>query len=862
MTTDETLQYANDDFRSTDRSRKIDDLIAVGLFCLISFVYFTPLILAKAALFYFDITEINYAYRHYFAENLKAGRIDFWCHQLYNGLPLFAESQAGYFHPLKFVLYPWMSTWAALGYDMVASLALTGLGTYVWLRRHAHPAGALAGALISVFGGFTWAHFVHTSMVNALAAVPWIIWGIERSWRTGRFGGSAVAAFALATQVLAGHLQDALMSIQLVGVMTFFAVIVKRDAASRKRAIVHALAAVGFGVAIAAVQWIPSYDLLKRTPRTEGLTWQEQTFGSWHPQLLPTLFVREAYGTRARDTDWMDGFYPYHEMNAYLGATALLFALIGARRWRDPWVGLWVFVAFVAAVFMLGRFTFVMDFWHRVPILGSSRIPVRYHLWATFSVAALASQGTDMVVRGREKLSLKQPLAILGILMVLAGAIFAWGMIPWWTEANRWTAEYHQERNRWLTAELVRSGIRSVVLFAVGLVVLRVAMRSKSMTWRTIGAFFMAVLIGVDLVSVHWSEMPTVDPSFWTASPPAVGVVSSDPKASRIMGVARFSAGEPGYASKPTDFFPPRDALGWSLPLAYGLESNIGETPFRPARLIRLTDLSGRESWRFSIEGVTHIVSAQQLNPSMKPVQAGTAFVYRLPDPEPRFHWAREVRFVTDDAAAEAAMRSLGARNAGEVVVVESSESSIPQGDGPGEDLTSGIRVISYGGDRIILDLEALDASWLRIGVSFDRGWRAWIDGAEIAVHPAQLAYMAVRVPAGRHQVELHYLPVHFRLGGCITLGAILLLAVIVVSGRTIGRMTPQRTQPEIEMQSTTDSTPSALSPSVLTLIAVALLAFSTVAIGAGGSPELSSRWADSWHRFTWGAGIEAMNRK
>ena len=79
------------------------------------------------------------------------------------------------------------------------------------------------------------------------------------------------------------------------------------------------VALVVLGVLCSAVQWVPSKELLDRSPRAGGLSYEELTYGSWHPELIPTLVMREAYGTRARDTDWMDGFYPYHEMNAYLG---------------------------------------------------------------------------------------------------------------------------------------------------------------------------------------------------------------------------------------------------------------------------------------------------------------------------------------------------------------------------------------------------------------------------------------------------------------------------------------------------------------------------------------------------------------
>ena len=77
---------------------------------------------------------------------LKAGRFSRWCPGLYCGLPLYSESQAGYLHPLKYLLYPWLATWQAFNLDTVLSVWLTGLGTYGWLRRHVGPAGALTGA--------------------------------------------------------------------------------------------------------------------------------------------------------------------------------------------------------------------------------------------------------------------------------------------------------------------------------------------------------------------------------------------------------------------------------------------------------------------------------------------------------------------------------------------------------------------------------------------------------------------------------------------------------------------------------------------------------------------------------------------
>ena len=175
-------------------------------------VFFRDAVFLGKSLFYFDITEINYPYRDFLANELKAGRFSRWHPGINNGLPLFAESQAGYLHPLKYLLYPWMATWRAFNLDTILSVWLTGLATYGWLRRHVGPAGALTGAALFGLSGFVWAHLIHTSMTNALISVPLAFWGLEVAWDGGRLRGVALGALALACQVFAGHLQDTILT--------------------------------------------------------------------------------------------------------------------------------------------------------------------------------------------------------------------------------------------------------------------------------------------------------------------------------------------------------------------------------------------------------------------------------------------------------------------------------------------------------------------------------------------------------------------------------------------------------------------------------------------------------------------------
>ena len=285
----------------------------------------------------------------------------------------------------------------------------------------------------------------------------------------GTVARGVLGGLALACQVFAGHLQDALFTIVLVGAVWTLS---RGHRAQLARSVRVRWGWPRFwsslGVLVSAVQWVPSKELLDRSPRAGGLSWEELIYGSWHPELLPTLVVREAYGTRARDTDWMDGFYPYHEMNAYMGLIAMALAVVGAGgpSARDRWSSFWVILVGVGAILMLGKFTFLFDFAHRIPVLGSSREPVRFHLWVALGVAALAAVGVERLGRPGA-VSLRGGLMLAALLIVLSIPIMIYIYHPVWTQPNEWPSAYHQEKYRWLGRELILATARTTILAAV-----------------------------------------------------------------------------------------------------------------------------------------------------------------------------------------------------------------------------------------------------------------------------------------------------------------------------------------------------------------------------------------------------------
>ena len=822
------------------------DLVALLVWTLAIAAFFWDVVGLRRALFYFDITEINYPYRAFFAEELKAGRFSRWFPGLYCGLPLFSESQAGYLHPFKYLLYPWLATWQALNLDTVLSIWLAGAGTYLWLRRHVGPSGALTGAAVFGLSGFTWGHLIHTSMINAMASVPFVIWGLEWSWESGRWRGAVLGGLALACQVFAGHLQDALLMVVLVVLYGLYRAATERAWKARFIALGMAVVLVVVGVLVSAVQWVPSKELLDRSPRAGGLPWGELVFGSWGPELLPTLVVREAYGTRARDTDWLDGFYPYHEMNTYMGLIAMALAVVGAGGMarRDRWVNFWVVLVGIGAVLMLGKFTFLFDRANQIPVLGSSREPVRFHLWVALGVAALAAVGVERLGRPGA-VSLRGGLILGGVLVILSIPIMIYIYNPVWNEPKRWTSPYHLERYRWLGRELVTAAARTGILVGLAALIARSAARSTRPARRSRWAALLPLLVMADLLGAHWRDVPTIEPRYWTEEPESARRLKADPRLIRIFAKGDKHSGEPGYASEeePIDFLTVRDPLDWSLPPVWHVPTSRGNTPMISRRLEVYAGLTDNFPWRHDLESDTHIVTGRNVKLAYRHLPSepvGTAFIHRNGGALPRARLVGNPVYADDlQKAAESVFR-LGDKLRNRVVV-EDPTRPLPDG----ATVSGTARIVEDLPEKVVIDTDAAMPSYLVLSDTFDPGWSASLDNRPVPIRPAYLAFRAVYLPEGSHTVVFTYRPAGFVMGlaltGCgIVLGLVLWLL--------------PRLSPKLASEHTLLGWPSWWRTGWFVALG-AIVLVSSVTIGPGWRIALHGRWRDSVHTHTWGAG-------
>ena len=336
---------------------------------------------------------------------------------------------------------------------------------------------------------------------------------------------------------------------------------------------------------------------------------------------------------------------------------------------------------------------------------------------------------------------------------------------PVFTDAWRWHTPYHLDRYRWLGQELAVAVIRGIALILATWYVASMAIRSRRVERRRLLAAVLPVLTIADLLAAHWSDSPTVPPSYWTYPPESVRVLKSDPGLIRLFGEMARSAAEPGYASQPVDFFPARDTLAYNLAPAWGLSSSGVLTPIIPRRSDRYDAAAMRAGVRFEVEGVTHLLSGSPGDAGSPgafgpPVHAGTASIFRNKSALPRARLMGRPVYADDEDGAVAALVRLGRAARDRPVIEDPTRPLSPDA------AASGTATIAIDlPEHIEIDTNSAGPSYLILADTFDPGWSATIDGLPATIRPAYIAFRAVFVPAGHHRVVFRYSPPGFVAG-------------------------------------------------------------------------------------------------
>ena len=106
---------------------------------------------------------------------------------------------------------------------------------------------------------------------------------------------------------------------------------------------------------------------------------------------------------------------------------------------------------------------------------------------------------------------------------------------------------------------------------------------------------------------------------------------------------------------------------------------------------------------------------------------------------------------------------------------------------------TNGPGRVTLRGDTVHAEMDG--DGWIVVTNSAWKGWRAYVDGKRVALQRANVAFLGIHVPKGRHTIRLVYWPESFVIGRAITFATLLAIIVFTLWRRRTSSRRPPYSQ-------------------------------------------------------------------
>lgn len=718
-------------------------------------------------------------------DQLQQGIWPFW--NPYNGMgaPLLANYQLALYYPPGWPLYALQAlggtAWMAWGHTfiLVAHLAWAGYGTARLVKKLGLSALAqVVSGLAFSMSAFLIARAGFFSMVWSASWLPWALATVEQiAGETNlhhRWKSIAWLGLISGMQLLSGHAQITWYSLVFTGCWALVAGFSRGGWKNLLRTAGFSALGLVIGVCIAAIQLIPTFELLQQSQRASAVSLEFAMTYSFWPWRLLTFIAPSFFGNPAYGDYW--GYASYWEDAVYLGLLPFLAALstiglLTARKAEKDSgkllhgriILLWL-MSLIGVLLAFGKNTPVFPFFYQhIPTFNMFQAPARYMLWPVFSLSILAAVGIDGWSRPAGQKLRRMRHVSFSIVAGMVGVGSAYLLVPG------------------IKASFIYS---LLVAGLLGLLTCNLAMRkplehdpTACNRWNWI----VAVFVGVDLFIAGWGQNPSSQANFYAGE--QLGRqeqlilnerIYIDEQSEYRLKFSRFLRFE-DY--RPVETWANMRTLNIpNLNILNGTASANNFDPLRPARydewMIYLSDLqeSQRLPWlnRMSVTLVEKAISEDGRDVRMEAIEGSTRFAFyscAIPAENSIEAWAKTINIV---------------RNNSPQIVVEgetglSADCNLLN--------TDKISILFEQADRIVVAVDAVSNGWLYMADTWYPGWQADVDGMMVGVVRANYAFRAVPVEAGRHTVVIKYQPAWKVPAVVVSLLGILFCAILFWMG-------------------------------------------------------------------------------
>ncbi len=714
--------------------------------------------------------------------SLSRGEIPWWNPYLGLGIPGVAI-QSTVFEPVALVLGRVFAPPMVSNLKGVITLVVAGWGMVLFARALgvSRSAAVFAGVAFA-FSGWTIAWLGRTNTLVEMW-MPWLFWAAERLLAGGGARFVAAAALFVGAAGMGGHPQTAVHVLVSLAVYALWRGFRAGPTPIAARRLALLAAAVALGLAVAAVQLVPTAGLIRDAEipmqgraRTEPAPNAAAAVvygvrGDWTiiGRDLPTALMAVSplyFGTPAHSTYWFRG-YNMMEMMVYAGLVPLFFAAYAGGRRRDvPRVGFWLVLALGAlgVAYALPVFNLV----NYAPVIGLANNG-RLRLLFRFALVVAAALGYDRFLADQRDGRARWGAWLGGFAIVVLATpvVMRLGM---------------QAIGGYRLPSLSAAAWAQVgVVVVLGGLAAAAALRAR----RAMGAGAFRTAVIVLAFADMWWHFGDFNPPIPTAhvypETPVVRLLHGDPSLFRVT------------ATLPDRFMPPDAKLPYRLfdvdlfevlnlkrytqlqrtvnGFASGPDNTIRTFRFDPARHGPLLNLMN----------VKYVLAP---NPAVLPgapdAYDGRAGFRRVYDNEIRVYenlGALPRAFLVGRSAVVSNEEALARVTAADfdpraTVLLEDPASPRVAGTASGQ-----ATIAAYEANRVVVRTEAAQPAYLLLSETYHPGWRSRVDGAPAAVYPADFLFRAVHVPAGRHEVVFEFAPTSYQTAKVVSLAALAVVA-------------------------------------------------------------------------------------
>jgi Bacterial membrane protein YfhO len=699
-------------------------------------------------------------------EQLREFALPTWTADQGGGEPMLGTQQTAVFYPLNWIsdVFPF---WQSLEWVAVLKLILAGGGMLLFGR--ALGLGlipSLFGAISFAFSAYLVGWMAHPHS-NVYVLLPWLMLAGDRVAERARLRDAGLLALVIGVSLLGGQPESSLLVLLAAGLWWIFrAVTTARDEGGPHRPLARRLALFAgagvAGLALAAVSLLPFAEMLGQAHEAS----RSQGPGPW--SIVQSFVMPERWG-RPDKFEILGGGGPlnYQERTAYFGALPLLLgvaALAGRPRARH--------------IFFLVLGLLALGLAVRIPVYTSlaSSLPgldtinrTRALSVVTFAGATLGALGLQAVMAASPAERRRMLLAVSGVaLLTVAWATSQLESFPLGAAFRQLPVLGHKFQP--IGVVELASALRWTLLAAAGVALVALAVARPRLA--TVAACAAIALTAVDVVTLDRGYIPAIDAAAANPPvPPAIQYAQAHVGHYRVGGGAGL---QPNLAERyelrgsrihalPT--LERRNLLWFGLG-GDGLEQRLLSSP-------RL--LASLYSVKFAFTG-----SVQLDNPGTTPVMPG---LYENRSALPRAWIAYD--WTSASTPQQALSHIKAGTPSGSVMNLPVIE-GVPAAPARDPDPRPQPARFVLDEDRYVeLQVNAKRPGYVVLADTYYPGWKATVDNHEVPIHPANVAFRAVKVPAGRHVVRFDYRPASVRIGLIVSVLALLAIVGVLILSRS-----------------------------------------------------------------------------